>query len=116
MDFLAEYTDVGSLPTKAAVAYMFLDLFKVQVKTSETSKRGLHWCSKAVEADVSDECLLAFKVYLKEKKGELRKGETKDCAKIVWFFYHKLLENDAFDYQTRQDIISYMDICQYIIL
>ena len=116
MDFLTEYNDVGTLPTKAAVAYMFLDLFKVQMKPSETSKRGLHWCLKAVETDLSDECLSSFKGYLKEKKAELRKGETKDCAKIVWFFYHKLLENDAFDYQTRQDIISYMDICQYIIL
>ena len=49
MDFLTEYNDVGSLPTKAAVAYMFLDLFKVQMKDSEKSKRGLHWCLKAVE-------------------------------------------------------------------
>jgi hypothetical protein len=116
MDFLTEYDDVGSLPTKAAVAYMFLDLFKVQLKSTETTTRGLHWCLKAVATNLDDECLVAFKAYLKDKKAELRKGETKNCSKIVWFLYHKLLEHDAFDYATRQDIISYMDICQYIIL
>jgi hypothetical protein len=116
MDFLTEYTDVDTLPRNAAVAYMFLDLFKVQMKSSETSKRGLHWCLKAVDTDLDDECLAAFKAYLREKKAELRKGDIKNCSKIIWFLYHKLLEHDVFTYEIRKDIINYMDICQYIIL
>ena len=112
MDFLAEYDEVGSLPTKAAVAYMFLDLFKVQTREG----RGLHYSNIAVASNLSEEDLQGFKTYLKAKKAELRTGETKNCGKILWFFYHKLLELDAFDFETRRDIISYMDICQYIIL
>jgi len=112
MDYLAEYDEINSLPSKAAVAYMFLDLFKVQTKED----RGLHWSNIAVANNRTSEELLALKAYLKAKKAELRTGETKNCGKILWFFYHKLLELNAFDFETRRDIISYMDICQYIIL
>jgi hypothetical protein len=112
MAFLEEYDELASLPTKAAVAYMFLDLFKVHTR----EKRGLHYSNIAIASNISEENLQGFKTYLREKKNELRSGETKNCGKILWFFYHKLLEVDAFDFETRRDIISYMDICQYIIL
>lgn len=113
MDFLAEYDEMSSIPTKSAVAYKFLDLFKVYV---EGDKRGIHWSVGIVDTKQNDEVLIAFKTYLKAKKAQLRKGEKVNHGKIMWFLYEKLLEVGAFDIPTRNEIRGFLDLCEYIVL
>jgi len=116
MDFLAEYDEMQTIPQNTAVAYKFLSLFKVVLKESETEKRGLYWSSYSLDSRLSDEVLLAFKLYLKAKKAEIRKADPKTtCGKILWFFYQKLLEVGAFSMETRRDILNYMELCAYIL-
>ena len=113
MDFVAEYAEMNVIPSKIAVTYSFFNLFKVY---TEGPKRGLHWPG-ASEANLSDEVLAAFKAYLKAKKAELKLSDTKsNCGKMLWFFYQKLLEHNAFTIDERRDILAYMDICEYIIM
>jgi hypothetical protein len=116
MDFLAEYDELCNIPTKIGITYTLLSMFKVQLKDSDELKRGLHWPG-AIDSKLSDEFLIAFKGFLKAKRAELKKCDVKtNCGRIMWFIYSKLLEADAFDVETRRDIIAYMDICEYIIL
>jgi len=116
MDFLAEYDEMETIPQNTAVAYKFLNLFKVVLNNTETEKRGLHWSSMSFDPNLSDEVLHAIKAYLKAKKSELRKSDPKaKPGKILWFFYQKLLEVGAFDSYTRRDILAYMELCAYII-
>lgn len=116
MDFLAEYDELCTIPTKIGITYTLLSMFKVQLKDSDELKRGLHWPG-AIDSKLSDEFLIAFKGFLKAKRAELKKCDVKtNCGRIMWFIYSKLLEADAFDIETRRDIIAYMDICEYIIL
>jgi hypothetical protein len=116
MDFLEEYYEMKAIPQNTAVAYKFLSLFMVVMKDSEEEKRGIYWSSYSLDYKLSDEVLLAFKNYLKAKKSELRKGDPKTaCGKIIWFFYQKLLDVGAFSFETRRDILAYMELCAYII-
>jgi hypothetical protein len=116
MDFLAEYDEMNKIPSKIAVTYSFFDLFKVQLKDSPERARGIHWPG-ATDSRLTDNVLQAFKAYIKAKKAELKLCDTKsNCGKMLWFFYQKLLEFDVFTVETRRDILSYMDICEYIIL
>jgi hypothetical protein len=113
MDFLEEFIEMETINPKVAVTYKFLDLFKVSLKED----RGLYWGKDAVDKDLSDEELLAFKNYLKAKKAEIRKeGKVQPCSKILWFLYQKILEHGAFDINVRQEIRSYLDLCEYILL
>lgn len=115
MDFVEEYAEMEKVPSKIAVTYSVFDLFRVQLKDSDTMKRGLYWPG-AVDTKLSDEALVALKSFLKAKKSELKTCDTKiNCGKLMWFFYQKLLELDAFDVQTRRDILGYMDMCEYIL-
>jgi len=115
MDFLAEYDEMETIPQNMAVAYKFLNLFKVVLTDSEKEKRGLYWSSVS-DIDLSDDILHAIKAYLKAKKSELRKSDPKaKPGKMLWFFYQKLLEVDAFDSTVRRDILAYMELCAYII-
>jgi hypothetical protein len=113
MDFLAEYDEMTIIPPKSAVSYKFLSLFKVVLNDGE---KGLYWSRDIVDKTLSDEALVAIKNYLKAKKADLRKGLEKDYAKVLWFFYQKLLELGAFDITIRAEIRSYLDLCQYILL
>jgi hypothetical protein len=113
MDFLAEYDEMATIPPKSAVSYKFLSLFRVVTTGDE---KGLYWSTDAHDTKLSDEALNAAKAYLKAKKAELRKGVVKDYAKVLWFFYQKLLEIGAFDRTIRAEIRSYLDLCQYILL
>jgi hypothetical protein len=113
MDFLAEYDEMTTLPPKSAVSYKFLSLFRVVMAGDE---KGLYWSTDAHDAKLSDEALNSIKAYLKAKKADLRKGIDKDYARILWFFYQKLLEIGAFDRTIRAEIRSYLDLCQYILL
>ena len=116
MDFVAEYDDMCKIPSKIAVTYSFFELFKVQLKDTPEQPRGLSWPG-ATDSKLSDEVLQAFKWYLKAKKAELKRCDTgSNCGKMLWFFYQKLLEHNAFDVETRRDIMCYMEICEYIIL
>jgi hypothetical protein len=112
MDFLEEFVEMETINPKVAVTYKFLDLFKVSLKED----RGLYWGKQAVDKNLSDEELLAFKNYLKAKKAEIRKDGKAPCAKILWFLYQKLLEHGAFDINVRREIRSYLDLCEYILL
>ena len=111
---------MATINIKVAVAYKFLDLFRVQLKHTSDDIKGLHWSSCAVESELSDEQLIAFKQYLKVKKTELRAYNDPTKAikfgRILWFFYHKLLEFGAFTLETRQEIRAYLDLCEYILL
>ena len=113
MDFLVEYDEMSTISPKSAVSYKFLSLFKVVMKDGE---KGLYWSTDQVDTKLSDEALVAIKDYLKAKKADLRKGLEKDYAKVLWFFYQKLLELGAFDITIRAEIRSYLDLCQYILL
>jgi len=113
MDFLAEYDEMAMIPPKSAVSYKFLSLFRVVTAGDE---KGLHWSTDAHDTRLSDEALEAIRLYLKAKKAGLRKGAEKDYAKVLWFFYQKLLEIGAFDRTIRAEIRSYLDLCQYILL
>jgi hypothetical protein len=116
MDFLAEYDEMSSIPQNTAVAYKFLNLFKVVLNQTETEKRGLYWSTISLDPNLSDEVLVAMKAYLKAKKAELRKADPKSKpGNMLWFFYQKLLEVGAFDSYTRRDILAYMELCAYII-
>jgi hypothetical protein len=113
MDFLEEYNEMHTINAKVAVTYKFLDLFKVSLKED----KGLYWGKQAVDKNLTDEELLAFKNYLKAKKTEVRKDvKVQDCGKIIWFLYQKILEHGAFDLNVRREIRSYMDLCEYILL
>jgi hypothetical protein len=115
MDFLAEYDEMETIPQNIAVAYKFLNLFKVVLTDSEKEKSGLYW-SSAVDSKLDTTVLVAIKAYLKVKKSELRKADPKaKPGKILWFLYQKLLEVDAFDSIIRRDILAYMELCAYII-
>jgi len=115
MDLLEEYAEMDKIPSKIAVTYSVFDLFRVQLKDSESGKRGLYW-STTLDSKLSDEVLIALKSFLKAKKSELKTCDTKiNCSKLLWFFYQKLLELDAFTIETRRDILAYMDMCEYII-
>lgn len=113
MDFLAEYDEMVTIPPKSAVSYKFLSLFRVVTAGDE---KGLYWSTDAHDAKLSDEALAAIRAYLKTKKADLRKGADKDYARILWFFYQKLLEIGAFDRTIRAEIRSYLDLCQYILI
>lgn len=115
MEFLEEYDEMNTIPQNTAVAYKFLSLFKVVMKDSDEEKRGLYWSSYSCDYKLSDEILLAFKNYLKAKKSELRKDPKAMCGKIIWFFYQKLLDVGAFSFETRRDILHYMEVCAYIL-
>ena len=129
MDMNAEYDALSEVHPKIAVAFMFFDLFKVSLKDSEL-KRGLHWSSCAVDDKLSDEQLLSIRAFLKVRKAELRtnianKGRSNDggqndmvgkYGKMLWFFYHKILELNIFSVEIRREIRSYLDICEYILL
>jgi hypothetical protein len=118
MDFLEEYDEMYTIPSKIAVTYKFLQLFTVALEDTATVKRGLHFSTIAVDSNLSDEILLAFNAYLKAKKKQLKKfdQDTINCGKILWFFYQKLLEVGAFTAEVRTEIRGYMDLCEYIIL
>jgi hypothetical protein len=115
MDFLAEYDEMHTIPPKIAVSYKFLNLFHVVIKDG-SEKRGLYWTTDIVDSKLSDDALLAIKVFLKTKKASLLKGVDKEHSKILWFFYQKLLELGAFDITIRSEIRAYLDLCQYILL
>lgn len=116
MDFVADYEEMCKIPSKIAVTYSFFDLFKVQLKDSGDVAKGFYWPG-AVDTKLSDDALNAFKAYLKAKKSELKRCDTSvNCGKMMWFFYQKLLELNAFDVVTRRDILAYMDICEYIVV
>ena len=116
MDFLAEYDEMNAIPPRIAATYLFFDLFRVVLKDSDNDKRGLHWSSISVDSKLSDDALLAFKAYLKAKKSELKKPDTKiNCGKSLWFFFQKILELGAFDTETRRDISRYIDLVGYMI-
>ena len=115
MDFLAEYDEMTTIPPKSAVSYKFLSLFRVVLKDGEEPK-GLYWSTDAHDTKLSDDALNAIRAYLKTKKADLRKGAEKEYARILWFFYQKLLEIGAFDRTIRAEIRSYLDLCQYILL
>ena len=118
MDFLEEYDEMCTIPSKIAVTYKFFQLFGVVLEDTPTAKRGLHFSTIAVDSNLSDETLLAFNVYLKAKKKQLTKGDeaATNCGKFLWFFYQKLLEVGAFTPEVRTEIRGYMDLCEYIIL
>jgi hypothetical protein len=118
VDFLAEYNEMNVIPSKIAITYAFFDLFKVVMKTTEESGRGFYWCSSAVDARISDEVLVAFKAYIKAQKQQLKKCDVKgtNCGKMLWFFYHKLLEHNVFTVEVRRDILAYMDMCECAIM
>jgi hypothetical protein len=118
MDFLAEYDEMNCIPSKIAVTYKFFELFRVCLKDTDDEKRGFYWSVNAVDTELSDEILVAFKTFLKAKRSELKKCKVSDvnCGKMLWFFYHKLLEVGAFNDIIRRDIMAYMDICEYIIM
>lgn len=115
MDFLAEYDEMHTILPKVAVSYKFLNLFRVVIKDG-SEKRGLYWTTDIIDSKLSDEALIAIKTFLKAKKAALIKGVEKDHAKILWFFYQKLLELGAFDITIRGEIRAYLDLCQYILL
>jgi hypothetical protein len=117
MDFLAEYDEMATIgPQNMAIAYKFLNLFKVVITPTETEKRGLYWSKMSLDPNLSDEVLYAIKAYLKAKKSELRKGDPNSKpGRMLWFFYQKLLEVGAFDSYTRRDILAYMELIAYII-
>ena len=116
MDFIAEYHEMNKIPSKIAVTYSFFDLFKVQTKSSDDLAKGFYWCGQ-VDTKLPDDVLGAFKHYIKTMKSELKQCNTKsNCGKMLWFFYQKLLEHGAFNSEIRRDIMSYMDICEYIII
>ena len=123
MDMNAEYDALSEVHPKIAVAFMFFDLFKVSLKDAEL-KRGLHWSSCAVDDKLSDEQLLSIRGFLKARKAELRtnianKGQNDmvgKYGKMLWFFYHKILELNIFSVEIRREIRSYLDICEYILL
>ncbi len=118
MDFIAEYNEMATIPHKIAITYKFFELFRVCLKDSEDDKRGFYWSTGAVDTKLSDDALIGFKAYIKAQKSQLKKCDVAatNCGKMLWFFYHKLLETDAFDPVIRRDILAYMDICEYIII
>jgi len=118
LDFVEEYNEMNVVPSKIAITYAFFDLFKVVMKTTEESKRGLYWCSSAVDTKLPDDILGAFKGYIKAQRQQLKKCDVKgtNCGKILWFFYHKLLEYDVFTMEQRRDILAYMDMCECAIM
>ena len=117
MDFLAEYDEMAAIESKIAVTYKFFDLFTVCM---DDNKKGFYFSKCAVDTKLSDEVLLAFRAYLKVKKGLLKKCATDpkllNCGKLLWFFYQKILEVGAFTPEIRNEIRGYMDLCEYIIL
>jgi len=116
MDFLEEYDEMRHIDPKVVVAYKFLGLFKV-VMSNENGEKGLHWSTYAVDKKLSDDVLLAFKNYLKAKRADLKRADTSiHYGKMVWFLYQKILEMGAFDIPVRNEIRSYLDLCEYIIL
>ena len=116
MDFLAEYDEMLTIPSKSAVAYKFMSLFRVVMKEGGAEPKGLYWSTDCVDTKLSDEVLGAIRAYLKVKRQDVLKGGEKEYAKILWFFYQKLLEVGAFDITIRGEIRAYLDLCQYIIL
>jgi len=117
MDFVAEYAEMCTIPSKIAVTYKFFELFKVYLKDSEEGPKGLHW-SYASDTNLSDETLVAFKALLKFQRSQLKKLDTPsvNCGKMLWFFYQKLLDVGAFNAEVRRDILAHMDLCEYIIM
>ena len=123
MDMNSEYDALSEVHPKVAVAFMFFDLFKVSLKDAEL-KRGLHWSSCAHDDKLSDEQLISIRAFLKARKAELRTNIANKTSndmvgkygKMLWFFYHKLLELNAFSIEIRREIRSYLDICEYILL
>lgn len=116
MEFLQEYDEMSTIPQNTAVAYKFLNLFKVVLKDTEEEKHGLHWSTIAIDNKLDNETLIEFKNFLKAKKSELRKADpSSKPGKMLWFFYQKLLEFGAFDVETRREILNYMELCAYII-
>jgi hypothetical protein len=118
MDFLEEYDEMSTIPSKIAVTYKFFQLFTVALEDTPTTKRGMHFSTIATDSNLSDEILQAFGAYLKAKKRQLKRYDEAgvNCGKILWFFYQKLLEVGAFNASVRAEIREYMDLCEYIIL
>jgi hypothetical protein len=58
----------------------------------------------------------SYKAKIKfNQKTWLKSDPKAKPGKMLWFFYQKLLEVDAFDSTVRRDILAYMELCAYII-
>jgi len=121
MDFNAEMESMNDIPLRVAVTYKCLDLFRVCLKDSDEEKRGIYFGKCFFDGSPSTELLEAFKKFFKEQKSRLRKHDEvpvkySDFAKVLWFLYHKIVENGIFTQTERKDIMSFMDLCQYVVL
>ncbi len=116
---------MGSSPTGGIFyclsKYKCLELFKVVTKDTPEQKRGIYFGKTIHDGSVQVDFLEAMKKFIKEKKAALRNCAEKpvsnnECVKMIWFLYHKLVEHGIFTDVERRDIVSYLDICEYVVL
>jgi hypothetical protein len=120
MDFAEEYDAMSEVPLRVAITYKCLELFKVVTKDGE-QKRGIYFGKTVYDSSPRNDFLEAMKTFIKNKKAALRNCaatpvSNNECVKIIWFLYHKLLEHGIFTDVERRDIVSYLDICEYVVL
>ena len=121
MNFTEEYDAMNEVTVRVAITYKCLELFKVVTKDGD-QKRGIYFGKTIYDSSPSQELLEALKAFIKDKKAFLRnsansaKATNNECVKIIWFLYHKLIEHGIFTDVERRDIVSYLDICEYVVL
>ena len=121
MDFTEEYNAMSEVPLRVAITYKCLDLFKIATKDTADQKRGIYFGKTIHDGSVQQQLLEALKIFIKDKKSALRHCaeapvSNNECVKIIWFLYHKLVEHGIFTDVERRDIVSYLDICEYVVL
>ena len=118
MNFTEEYDAMNEVTVRLAITYKCLELFKVVTKDGD-QKRGIYFGKTIYDSSLSQELLESLKAFIKDKKTFLRnsaKATNNECVKIIWFLYHKLIEHGIFTDVERRDIVSYLDICEYVVL
>jgi len=121
MDFIEEYNAMNDIPIRVAVTYKCIELFKVITKETQEHAQGIYFGKNMFDGNQSINFLEAMKKFIKEKKSLLRNCQevpvkSTECVKIIWFIYQKLVENGVFTDVERRDIMSYLDICEYVVL
>jgi hypothetical protein len=111
MDFLAEFSELKTLPNHIAATYTFFKSFSVDKET-------LSLCWNSVKTPVEEETFQEFRAFLKSTKRQLQEKQLKpsDCCRAMFFFYSKLLQHECFEQSTRQEILKWMEVCELIVV
>jgi TorA maturation chaperone TorD len=111
MDFLAEFSELKTLPNHIAATYSFFKLFSVDKDTQTL-------CWNSTTTPLEDEPLQEFRAFLKSIKRQLQEKQLKpsDCCRAMFFFYSKLLQYECFEQPTRQEILKWMEVCELIVV